>query len=185
MKKKAKITLLVIGSVLALILFVGASSVIYLRTEINKSSFSINNIEEYYEACEKDGAMPPISTKEFEPCDNIEFYYEQNLWVIISERWYKLTMSYNESEYQKQVKRTESEYDFISDEREPDSYEKTFEYGDYIFRVCQPYYYPKEMSFIGFDEMNHKICYIFFSDFELDITDDFPEFFNQHSFVEK
>ena len=185
MKKTTKIVLIVISSVLALTLLVGVSFGIYLKIEINKTCFSTNSIEEYYEACEKDGAMPQVSTKEFEPCNNIEFYYEQNLWFVISERWYRLTMSYDESEYQNQVKRIESEYTFISTIPNSDSYEKTFEYGDYTFRVCTPYNYPKEMSFIGFDEKNQKICYIYFSDGDLDSTDDFPEFFEQYEFIEK
>lgn len=185
MKKTVKIALIAICSVTALALIIGAAFVISLKIAINKNCFSIDNIEEYYKVCEKDGTMPQVSTDEFEPYSNIEFYYEQNLWVIISERWYKLVMSYDEGEYQKQVNRIEYEYTFISTIPNSDSYEKTFEYGNYTFKVCTPYVYPKEMSFIGFDETNHKICYIFFSDYELDYTDDFPEFFKEHQFTEK
>lgn len=185
MKKITKTALIVLSSVLILALLVCASFAIYIKIEFDKSSFSIDNLEEYYEVCEKDGTMPEVSVKEFEPYNDIDFYYKQNLWLIISERWYRLTMSYDESAYQKQVERIEREYTFISAIPDSDSYEKTFEYGDYTFRVCTPYYYPKEMSFIGFDEKSHKICYIYFSDFELDDTNDFPDFFEQHGFMGK
>lgn len=187
MKKTTKIILIVISSILALALLVGVSYGIYLKTVIDKTCFSTDNIEEYNKAREKDEAMPEVNTKvkEFEPCNDIDFHYEQDLWFIMSERWYKLTMTYDENEYQKQTERIESEYTFISTIPDSDSYAKTFEYSDYTFRVCTPYDYPKEMSFIGFDEKNRKICYIYFSDIDLDSTDDFPEFFEQHEFIKK
>ena len=185
MKKTTKIVLIVLSSVLIFAILVCASFAIYLKIEIDKINFSTDNLEEYYKVCEKDEAMPEVSIKEFEPCNDIDFFYEQDLWFFISERWYRLTMSYDESAYQKQVERIESEYTFISTIPDSDSYNKTFEYGDYVFRVCAPYNYPKVMSFIGFNEKSHKICYIYFSDFELYDTDDFPVFFEQHGFMEK
>ena len=35
------------------------------------------------------------------------------------------------------------------------------------------------MIFIGYNEPDHKICFIYFSDMDLDDTDDFPLFFKQ------
>lgn len=145
----------------------------------------ITSLDKYYSEQQKHLSLPEVNTDEFKGYKDIQFLYKSNFTVISDEQWYRMVMLYDEKSFLKQVKRIDSEYKFVSAEDKDNvgGHSPDFTYNGYEFRtVCEDY--PHQITFIGLDKVNHRICYIYFEDRELDSTDDFPQFFEKKRLAE-
>jgi len=185
MKKKTKTVLIVLAAVFGTILVLLIGAIITLSVVFGRGDKAVDSFEEYMALCETGEYYPEISLDAFKDYDDIDFHYEQHLWALSSERWYRVILTYNDSTYAKQQEYFNETYDFISNASEDNTggYSPDFSFGGFEFKTDSCISYPKNMLFIGFNETEKKICYLYFEDDELDSTDDFPIFFQQHHFL--
>lgn len=167
------IALLMIGNLVAMFFLFG------------KGDKTVDSLEEYIALCKSDEYYPTIPEDITKNCNQIDFRYEQHLWALSSERWYRIVMTYDDRSFTEQQEHFNQSCDFAFDaaENQTGGYSPDFIYGGFTFKTAVPNIYPKSMLFIGFNEKEKQICYLYFEDYELDSTDDFPQFFRQHKFI--
>lgn len=185
MKKTHKIVLIASASVFGVLLLLLAGFLFYVHSIIRDSDLSIASIEEYRARRETDACLPAVPEDEFAGYTEIDFRYEQHLSILSDERWYRMILSYDAAAYAEQTERIEKTYAFAASPGDPAAAgcAPDFRYGGFAFRTCADNYYPKSMRFIGWNEAEQKICYLYFEDGELDFTNDFPTFFKEHRFI--
>lgn len=109
--------------------------------------------------------------------------YSHNMLFFNSEA-YTVIAKYDDKEFEKQKAGIESNYKFSKDIIEFDvsdsKLKPEFTLDGFEFRVLSEAYseygFPKDMYFIGINEDERKIAYIYFHDFDLDYIDSFEEF---------
>ena len=186
MKKSLKIFLIAIASVLGLTLIASVGFMIMLSVTNSKYNFSVDSFEAYLDRCEADAALPYPSEKDiFTGYENMDFHFEQNLWVLSSERWYRMVMTYDQPTYTEMTGKIGEAFAFAdaASEAHTGGYAPEFQFGGFDFRTCAGNHYPKSMTFIGLNASARKICFLYFQDPELDSTKDFPAFFREHRII--
>ena len=184
MRKNRKVTIIISVSILCVLLvflglYVGA------RVLFGRGNVTVTSLDKYLALCETDGSLPAVPEDEFRGYNDLDFRYEQHLSMLSDERWLRMTLSYDEKTYAEQTARIDESYDFASGAASActGGYSPDFSFGGFEFKTCSSNVYPKSMCFIGFNKAEQKLCYLYFEDGELDLTDDFPLFFRQHKFI--
>ena len=188
MKKRKKVLIIIISSVLgtallvsAFLYFSGLNSLLMLA---QPSKSEIDSIDEYHQIYDPEEYMPDPREDIFNGYASIDFRYKKNIIFIFSEQWIRMIMSYDEQSYEEQTERIYENLEFVSGTVSYHEYSPNFHYKDFDFKTCVSYDWgwPKKMFFVGFNEQKHKICYISFFDQDLDDEEDFPKFFKQEKF---
>ncbi len=187
MKKSRKIILIVSASVLGALMLAAIVFFVPIFIAFGKGNKTVDSLEQYLALCETEVYYPAVPEDTFYGYDDVAFRYEKHMWMLSSEQWIRMVMSYDGQAYDEQVKRIYGRYDFIpgATDLTTGGYSPDFSFGGFDFKTESSIVYPKSMLFIGFNRQELKICYLYFSDTELDSTDDFPLFFRQHGFIEE
>ncbi len=140
-----------------------------------------NNISSYESLLERKSFLPSLD--EFDNSKNFEYYRFRKIVLFFEQNAYNLKVAYNNDEYVKEKLNLDKKYDFYEDEIVVEDYDDedvghkkaNFRVGNYSFRtVVLPdeinvLYYPKEMLFIGTNDLEQKIVYLYYEDFERDL----------------
>ena len=185
MKKRTKRIIIVCTSVFGVLAVLSICIFVKLFALLGRGSKTVDSLEEYIVLCETEEYYPKVPVENFIDCDRLYFHYEQLLSVLSSERWYCMVRTYDNLSYAKQKALFYKTYSFATEatEQQTGGYSPDFCFGGFAFHIDSLSSYPKSMLFIGFNEAENKICYLYFEDYELDLTDDFPFFFQQHGFI--
>lgn len=105
-------------------------------------------------------------------------YFQRNM-IIFESHAYTVKLSYDKEEYAKEKKELDSEYSFHNEticidsdeiEKEPE-----FDMGNFHFRIADIWEdgsilneYPKIILFIGTNDVDNKIAYVFYEDLDQD-----------------
>lgn len=189
-KKRTKIFLII----LAVLLVVAAAFLItaYLtfRSEVETST-DINDYIAYTSSTPSEDE-DPVVMPELETLGNLtdtDFLYRYKTNVIYDLTVYRLTVSYDEEDYEKEKALLDSRYAFydspISEsEAKNHALAVDFEYRGYSFRTVRDdsaatLFYPRQMFFVGTNDKKKTIAYIYYEDSELDYLTSFPSFFRE------
>ncbi len=185
MKKKTKITLFAAAA----ILLAAGLAIVYFSSSLNHfgKKREINDIGKYKEAFAQEGSNLPAL-----PADDrlgkyidVDFLFKESVGMIISMRWYRIDLQFDAAEYETQKAYLNDACDFIEQTgHKTNGYAPTFSYRGYSFHTETEIRFPKELSFVGFNDAQRKICLIRFEDADLDDASDFPIFFEEHGFLD-
>lgn len=112
---------------------------------------------------------------------NVSATYKRLSMFLFETNTVGLFVTYDDTEYQKQIERISSQYSFYLVDDEALESDCDAVVGDYSIRLVKAEYdLPtyKTGLLIGTDDKNCRICYLYYYDFDLDVLDDLEEFIN-------
>ena len=98
-----------------------------------------------------------------------------------------LFLSYNESEYEAQKNQIFSNYEFFTSDDESLKSDCDATIKNYNIQLVKGEYEYSTIKMgllIGTDDTNHKICYLFYYDFDLDILDDLDTYIKNYFYLQ-
>lgn len=190
MKKSTKIILIVLAVILVIASVFLITVYLAFRSDVETST-DINDYIAYTSSTPSEDEDPVVMPK-LETLGNItdtDFLYRYKINIIYDLTVYRLTVSYDEEDYEKEKALLDSRYAFYTSpifesEAKDHALAVDFEYCGYSFRTARDnsnigLYYPKRMFFVGTNDSERKIIYICFRDSELDYLTSFPSFFRE------
>lgn len=147
------------------------------------SSRTVTDIEKYERLCAEEWLLPALP--EAERCGNYasrDFYFEEEH-SMFANRWcYRLTLQYAPEDYAVQKNFLKQTCSFVAQAGEDThGYTPDFTCGSFRFSTEEGVWFPKFMSFLGFDDAACRICFVYFEDENLNDGPDFPQFLEQYN----
>ena len=149
----------------------------------SQSKFS-QNPEKYDAFAQKDDVMP--ATDEVEDSFAVYPFYHHDGFIF---EWnsYTLIAQYDAETYEKKIGEINDSYVFeeevLQDHTKEHKLNPEFSVGDYRFRLLDVETYScffPESYFIGMNDTEHKIAYIYFDDYDLDVVESFPSLLTKY-----
>ncbi|MGN1444546.1 MAG: hypothetical protein ACI4XE_11935 [Acutalibacteraceae bacterium] len=187
-KKRTKIFLIILAVLLVIALAFLITAYLTFRSEVETST----DINDYIAYTSKESDEDPVVMPKLETLGNMtdtDFLYRYKTNVIYDLTVYRLTVSYDEEDYEKEKALLDSRYAYydspISETEAKDhALAVDFEYRGYSFRTVRDdsaaaLFYPRQMFFVGTNDKKKTIAYIYYEDSELDYLTSFPSFFRE------
>lgn len=191
MKKSTKIILIVLAVILVVVSAFLIIVSLALRGKVVETSTDIDDYITYTSAV-PDGNEDPVIMPKLETLGNItdtDFQYCKRVHFLYELTSYRLAVSYDEEDYEKEKALLDSRYTYydspIFDSHAPGhELAVDFAYRGYSFRTVRDesestLYYPTKMFFVGTNDKAKKIIYIYYYDIDLDYVTDFATFFRK------
>ncbi|MBR6513484.1 MAG: hypothetical protein IKT46_01490 [Clostridia bacterium] len=174
MKKTVIKTVIIISVALILALVIAA---VWLNHYLFGTVVS-HNYNRYEKITEEYDCLP--TELQFGEYKDRDFKYFQRNMIIFESHAYTVRLSYDGEEYAKQKSELDTEFSFctqkLSADIEEPFKEPEFDMGDFHFRIAGIweegsilYEYPKIILFIGTNDTDNEIAYIFFEDLDQDL----------------
>lgn len=169
MKKRTKILLTILGTILALFIIV-CGTLFYFAC----GSYTRRSINVYKELCVEHEVLPELN--ELGEYSDIKFrHFHQNYAIFCSDS-YTLKVIYDDENYELQKNLLDTTYMFQSEPIENDIneyFDPYFTYDGFDFRILSlrnysKMVYPKSLYFIGTDDTTNTIAYLYFEDKDID-----------------
>lgn len=183
MKKSTRIILIVLAVILVIATAFLITAYLTFRSEVETST-DINDYIAYTLNTPSEDEDPVVMPK-LETLGNMtdtDFLYCERINPVFAFSFYRLAVSYNEEDYEKEKALLDGRYTFLNSSASDCDFSPDFEYEGYSFRTAWDdatlgLYYPKRMFFVGTNDSERKIIYICYRDSDLDSVYDFTELF--------
>ena len=181
-KKSIRIILIIFACFAAAALIAGVGFYIWISSL--SSSRTVTDIEKYERLCAEDSLLPALPAAErLGSYTAPDFYFAEDHFPVFANRWcYRLTLQYAPEDYAVQKNFLKQTCSFVAQAGEDThGYTPDFTCGSFRFSTEEGVWFPKFMSFLGFDDTACRICFVYFEDENLNDGPDFPQFLEQYN----